>query len=71
MMMMPFYCSNNVDHVVFAEFDHNSYMKQDTVPVCYPAVVSESHWEEIFPLLKQIPKLKWIIVKSHNNSSQV
>ena len=60
---------NSVHHVVFAEFDHYSYMKQDTVPVCHPAVVPESHWEEIFPLLKQIPKLKWIIVKSHNNSS--
>jgi hypothetical protein len=51
---------NNVDHVVFAEFDNYSYMKQDTVPVCHPAVVPESHWEEIFPLLKQILKLKWI-----------
>ena len=62
---------NNIDHVVFAEFDHYSYMKQDTVPVCHPAVLPESHWGEIFPLLKQIPKLKWIIVKSHNNYSQV
>lgn len=62
---------NNIDHVVFAEFDHYSYMKQDTVPVCHPAAVPESHWEEILPLLKQIPKLKWIKVKSHNNYSQV
>ena len=54
---------NNIDHVMFAEFNHFLYMKQDTVTVCHPAAVPQSHWEEIFPPLKHIPKLKWIIVK--------
>lgn len=60
---------NNIDHVAFAEFDHYSYMKQDSVPVCHPATVPEAHWQEIFPALKQIPRLRWIKVKSHNNYS--
>lgn len=55
---------NNIDHVMFAEFNHFLYMKQDTVTVCHPAAVPESHWKEIFPPLKHIPKLKWIIVKA-------
>lgn len=51
----------NVDHVVFAEFDHYSYMKQDTIPVCHPAVVPASRWEQVFPRLKEIPRLRWIV----------
>ena len=50
---------NNLDHIAFSEFDHYQYLKQDSVPECSPAEVPESRWEEIFPALKNVPKLEW------------
>ena len=59
---------NNLDHIAFAEFDHYQYLKQDLVPVCSPAEVPESRWEEIFPALKKIPKLKWKRMRQANKT---